>query len=87
LAEANQANATGEAQQITGSQAGGADPVGQLASAVESGSISLEQAVNQLLDRTLEQAGKHLSGEQRAELSELLRSALLSDPTLAGLRG
>ena len=87
LSEANQANATGETQQIAGSQAGSADPVGQLARAVESGSISLEQAVNQLLDRTLEQAGRHLSGEQRAELSELLRSALLSDPTLAGLRG
>ena len=84
LAEANQATQT---QQVAGSAASSADPVGQLASAVESGSISLDQAVNQLLDRTLEQAGKHLTGAQKAELSELLRSALLSDPTLAGLRG
>ena len=84
LAEANQAN---QAHQVAGSAASTADPVGQLASAVESGSISLDQAVNQLLERTLEQAGRHLTGEQRAELSELLRSALLSDPTLAGLRG
>lgn len=84
LTEANQAN---QAQQITGAAAGNADPVGQLASAVESGSISLDQAVDRLLEQTLEKAGKHLTGEQRAELSELLRGALLSDPTLAALRG
>jgi hypothetical protein len=53
---------------------------------VESGSLSLEQAVEQLVDQTLERAGKHLTGEQRAELTELLRSALVNDPTLTGLR-
>lgn len=81
LAEANQA------QQVSGPAATGADSVGGLARAVESGSISLEQAVERLVDQTLERAGKHLTGEQRAELTDLLRSALVNDPTLAGLRG
>jgi len=54
---------------------------------VESGSISLDQAVERLVDQTLERAGKHLTGPQRAELTELLRAALENDPTLAGLRG
>ena len=84
LAEANQAN---QAEQVTASASGGADAVGQLAKAVESGAISLDQAVEKLVDQTLEKAGRHLTGEQRQELAELLRSAILSDPTLSGLRG
>ncbi|HET8932368.1 MAG TPA: hypothetical protein VFN67_02960 [Polyangiales bacterium] len=67
--------------------AAGADPVGSLAQAVESGSITLDQAVERLVDATLERAGRHLTGPERAELTELLRSALENDPTLAGLRG
>jgi signal transduction histidine kinase len=81
LSEANQAH------QVGGTTAAGADSVGTIARAVESGSISLEQAVEQLVEQTLERAGKHLTGEQRSELTELLRSALANDPTLAGLRG
>ena len=65
----------------------GADRIAQLAHSVESGSLSLEQAVDELLGQTLARAEKHLNAEQRAELSELLRSALMSDPTLSGLRG
>jgi len=65
----------------------GADRIAQLAHSVESGSLSLEQAVDDLLGQTLARAEKHLNAEQRAELSELLRSALLSDPTLSSLRG
>lgn len=65
----------------------GADRIAQLASSVESGSLSLEQAVDELLGQTLARAEKHLSAEQRAELSDLLRNALLSDPTLSSLRG
>ena len=91
LAEANQAN---QAQQIGPSAAatvaghsGSVDPVGALAKAVESGSISLDQAVERLVDVTLERAGRHLTGPERAELTELLRSALENDPTLAALRG
>jgi predicted lipid-binding transport protein (Tim44 family) len=84
---ANHANHANQAQQIVGAADGSADSVGQLARAVESGSVSFDQAVDQLLEQTLEKAGKHLTGEQRAELSELLRGALLSDPTLTALRG
>jgi hypothetical protein len=54
---------------------------------VEGGSVSLDQAVDRLVEQTLERAGKHLTGAQRTELSELLRSALANDPTLAELRG
>jgi hypothetical protein len=53
---------------------------------VESGAISLESAVERLVEQTLERAGKNLTTQQRAELTELLRSALADDPTLADLR-
>lgn len=80
LAEANQA------QQVTGATSAGADPVGTLARAVESGAISLDSAVERLVEQTLERAGKNLTSQQRAELTELLRSALADDPALADLR-
>jgi hypothetical protein len=86
LSEANRASEAGPAQQISSTSAAAADPVGQLAKAVESGAVSLDQAVDQLLGQTLERAGKHLTAAQRTELSELLRSALENDPVLAGLR-
>jgi len=69
----------------TGATAG-ADPVAQLAQAVESGATTLEQAVETLLGQTLARAQKHLSAPQLAELSGLLRDALMSDPTLSALR-
>lgn len=80
LSEANQA------QQTSGAASAGADSVGTLAQAVESGALSLDQAVERLVDQTLERAGRYLTGEQRAELTELLRGALVNDPTLASLR-
>jgi hypothetical protein len=64
----------------------GADPVAQLARAVESGATTLEQAVETLLGQTLARAQKHLTAPQLAELSGLLRDALMSDPTLSALR-
>jgi hypothetical protein len=70
-----------------GAGVGGADPVAALAHAVESGAVTLEQAVGQLLEQTLQKAGRQLNAAQRDELSELLRSALLGDPTLSGLQG
>jgi hypothetical protein len=66
--------------------AAGADPVAQLARAVESGATTLEQAVETLLGQTLARAQKHLTAPQLAELSGLLRDALMSDPTLSALR-
>lgn len=86
LAEANQAN---QAQQVAasgGTAASGTDVIGQLAHAVESGAVTLDQAVDRLVSQTLERASSHLTSVQREELSELLRTALLSDPTLAALR-
>ena len=87
LAEANRANQAQQAGSAAAAAANNGDPVGALAKAVESGSITLDQAVERLVDVTLERAGKHLTGPERAELTELLRSALENDPTLAGLRG
>lgn len=87
LAEANRANQAQHAGSGAAAPVNNGDPVGALAQAVESGSITLDQAVERLVDVTLERAGRHLTGPERAELTELLRSALESDPTLAGLRG
>jgi hypothetical protein len=64
----------------------GSDPVSALMHEIESGRLGMEQAVEQLLEHTLERAGTHLSGVQRAELSGLLRDALTHDPTLRALR-
>jgi hypothetical protein len=86
LAEANQASQANQAAGVAGSAGAHADPVGALARSVESGAITLDQAVERLVEQTLEKAGRHLSGEQRTELTALLRSALQDDPTLAGLR-
>lgn len=63
-----------------------ADPVAQLARSVESGATTLDQAVETLLGQTLARAQKHLTAPQLAELSGLLREALMSDPTLSALR-
>ena len=83
--ETHQAHSVSPTASSTGTR--GADRITQLAPSVESGSLSLEQAVDELLGQTLARAEKHLNAEQRAELSDLLRNALLSDPTLSSLRG
>jgi hypothetical protein len=64
----------------------GSDPVAALLREIESGQLGMEQAVERLLDQTLERVGTQLSGVQRAELSGLLRDALAHDPTLRALR-
>jgi hypothetical protein len=68
------------------SHAGHADPVAGLIRDVEAGRLSMDQAVDRLLTQTLAQADKQLDVAQRAELSGLLREALLNDPTLLALR-
>jgi len=85
LEQAREAHQVSPTASSTGTS--GADRITQLAHSVESGAISLDQAVDELLGQTLARAEKHLNAEQRAELSELLRSALSSDPTLSSLRG
>jgi hypothetical protein len=66
---------------------GAADPIAALAQDVEAGRITLDQAVDRLVDRTLAKTERHLSADQRSELSGLLRDALMHDPTLSALRG
>jgi len=85
LEQAREAHQVSPTASSTGTS--GADRIAQLAQSVESGKLSVDQAVNELLDQTLARAQKHLNAEQRAELSDLLRNALLSDPTLSSLRG
>jgi hypothetical protein len=64
----------------------GLDPVSALVRQVESGHLSMDQAVEKLLDQTVSSLGAQLSSAQRAELSDVLRAALADDPTLQGLR-
>ncbi|HEX4353321.1 MAG TPA: hypothetical protein VHZ95_10410, partial [Polyangiales bacterium] len=64
----------------------GAERLSALASQVDAGHLNMDQAVEQLVEQTVASMGGHLSSAQRAELSELLRSALATDPTLQGLR-
>jgi hypothetical protein len=74
--------ATASSGSVTGA---GADPVAQLAHAIDSGSVTLDEAVEQLLGHTLARAGKQLSAPQLAELSGMLREALQNDPTLSDM--
>jgi hypothetical protein len=87
-----------EARAATGSPAAGtvgaggtagaaaADPIAQLASAVRSGAVSAEQAIERLLDRAVGGVSARLSQDQRAELTAVLRQALEHDPALRELR-
>jgi hypothetical protein len=65
---------------------GGGDPVGALAQAVRSGTITPQQAVEQLVDRAVSSVGRSLSDAQRAELVTVLQQALQNDPALRELR-
>lgn len=69
------------------SQSSGSDPIAALAQDVEAGRITLDQAVDRLVEHTLAKTARHLSADQRTELSSLLRDALMHDPTLSALRG
>jgi hypothetical protein len=65
----------------------GSDPAGALAAAVERGQLSLAQAIDQLVDLTVDGMAEHLSEAERIELSEVLQLALTSDPTFSTMRG
>jgi hypothetical protein len=81
-----QAAQVGQAHQVGGTNPSG-DVIAALVSDVEAGRVSLDQAVDRLLQQTLSKVNKHLSSDQVTELSGLLRDALVSDPTLRALRG
>lgn len=57
-----------------------------LARAVESGQLTMGQAVERLVEGTLGSLPRQLTELERTELSQLLRQALQNDPTLRGLQ-
>jgi len=57
----------------------------ELARAVERGQLSMAQAVDQLVEGTVGSLPGRLTDLERAELSELLRQAVVTDPTLSAL--
>lgn len=64
-----------------------ADPIAALSQQIRAGTLSVDQAIDRLVERATEGGmAKHLGTRERAELTELLRSALASDPTLTALR-
>jgi hypothetical protein len=80
------AGQSAETTAVQGSAATGGDAVSALVAQINTGRVSMEQAVEQLLQHTVATMGGYLSGGQTAELAELLRSALTNDPTLRALQ-
>jgi hypothetical protein len=80
------AERAGAAQAVSPSGASAADPIGELSRLVKSGALSADQALDQLVERTLATVGRSLNATQRGELERVLRSALEADPTLRALR-
>lgn len=63
-------------------------PTGAWLRRLSAGEVSREQAVEGLVAQALEaQGGSRLNAAQRAELSDVLREALLGDPVLGELLG
>jgi hypothetical protein len=80
----HQTGETPSASELAGGRS--SDAVAPLLREMESGQLTMDQAVERLLDQTVQSMGAQLSGAQRAELSGLLRDALVHDPTLRALR-
>jgi hypothetical protein len=57
-----------------------------LARAVESGQLTMGQAVERLVEGTVGSLARQLTELERAELSELLRQAVANDPALGAMR-
>jgi hypothetical protein len=69
-----------------GAQSGAADPIRELAQAVQTGALTADQALEQLVERVAGQVGRRLTPAQRTELTAVLQTALQSDPALGALR-
>lgn len=84
-AQSTEAAARAEAQ----AQAGAVQsPASSVLSRLEAGEVTREQAVDALVSQALEQVGGgQLPPTQRAELTAVLRNALLEDPSLSKLLG
>lgn len=79
------AAATGAAAQSAA--AAGGDAIAALAQALRAGTITSEQAIEQLVQRAIAGMARDLSEAQRGELAVVLREALQSDPALRELLG
>ena len=68
------------------SEAGAAAELTALVERVQAGELSMDAAVQTLVQRMLDTVGSGLDPAARAELEATLRDALQSDPTLIALR-
>ena len=62
------------------------DAVGEIARAVAEGALSIDAAVERLVERAVGPIASRLSEAERDELAALLRDALAHDPALGSLR-
>lgn len=81
------------ATQATGADAASAtrapeatDAIGRIAQALGDGSLTVEQAMERLVDHALTGLDGRLTTTERTELLALLRDALADDPALGALR-
>lgn len=65
---------------------GAADALTEIARAVAEGTLSVEAAVERLVERAVGPLATSLSAVEREELVTLLRDVLAHDPTLGALR-
>jgi hypothetical protein len=80
--------ASSQAAGQTGAAAATESPTGAWLRRLSAGEVSKEQAVEALVAQAVEaHGGARLSAAQRAELSDVLRDALLGDPVLGELLG
>ncbi len=80
------AGQTGVAPAAGSGSSQAADPIAALSQQVKSGQLSMDQAIDQLVERAADGVGRHLSAAQRDELRDVVRQALSFDPTLSALR-
>ncbi len=81
--------ALGRAESVSGQApvvGAGADPLAAMAQELGQGKLSVEQALDRLVERAASGPSQNLSEAERADLRSLLRDALGADPTLGALR-
>lgn len=90
--EAAAATEVGQAPEVNGPGAvdsavssADVDPLEAIAADVRVGTLSPEQAVDQLVERALGEVAASLTPAQQDELRALLRAAVADDPTLGAL--
>ena len=81
----------GRAQQLAGQapvagSSGPRDAIAQLSADLEAGKLTMDQALDALVERAVSGVGRSLNPQEREDLLSVLRNAIGSDPTLAALR-